>query len=179
MPTTPPYFEGAADGMDSSLSAGGAIDEEESNPDTAWVACAVSRDLMLQLESVVAQADSDLVSVMPHVMTAFNGARSVLQKMDCWFVQVEKDKLLMALITGGHWQTLSSRQITGDRWQQELPLLIDREWRINGVQQVSREVVISAPEASQATMNGGPVRTYTTLWGARKPGSPFKQNNEQ
>ena len=120
----------------------------------AWVACAVSRDLMLQLESVVAQAGSDLVSVMPHVMTAFNGARSVLQKMDCWFVQVEKDKLLMALITGGHWQTLSSRQITGERWQQELPLLIDREWRINGVQLVSREVVISAPEASQAAMNG-------------------------
>lgn len=120
----------------------------------AWVACAMSRDLMLQLESVVTQAGSDLVSVTPHVMTAFNGARSAMQKMDCWFVQVEKDKLLMALITGGHWRTLSSRQITGERWQEELPMLLDREWRINGIHQVSREVVISAPEASQGAMNG-------------------------
>lgn len=87
-------------------------------------------------------------------MTAFNGARSAMQKKDCWFVQVEKEKLLMALITDGHWQTLSNRHIVGEHWQQELPMLLDREWRINGVSQVSREVVISAPESSQGAMNG-------------------------
>ena len=120
----------------------------------AWVACAASLDLMRQLDAAVAQVGSDLVSVMPHIMSAFNGARRAMQKMDCWFVQVEKEKLLMALITGGHWQTLSSRHIAGEHWQQELPMLLDREWRINGVSHVSREVVISAPESSQAAMNG-------------------------
>ncbi len=120
----------------------------------AWVACAVSLDLIRQLEAAVAQAGSDLISVMPHIMTAFNGARRAVQKKDCWFVQVEKEKLLMALITGGHWQTLSNRYIVGEHWQQELPMLLDREWRINGVSQVSREVIISAPESSQGALNG-------------------------
>lgn len=120
----------------------------------AWIACAMSLDLMRQLETAVAQGGSELVSVLPHVMTAFNGARHAMQKKDCWFVQVEKEKLLMALITAGHWQTLSNRHIAGEHWQRELPMLLDREWRINGIDQVSREVLISAPESSQGAMNG-------------------------
>lgn len=126
----------------------------ETSRGAAWIACAVNRELMQQLEAAVTQADSDLVSVTPHMMTAFNGARSAIKNMNCWFVQVEKDKLLMALISGGCWRTLSSRQIAGEHWQLELPQLLDREWRIHGVTQVSREVVISAPESSQAVING-------------------------
>ena len=120
----------------------------------AWVACAVSRDLLSQLETSITQAGSHLVSVKPHVMTAFNGARRVLNNKSCWFVQVEKDKLLIALISQGRWQTLGSRQIVGEHWQQELPLLLDREWRLNGVSPVSREVIISAPESHQSALDG-------------------------
>ena len=120
----------------------------------AWLACAMDQDLMTQLEVAVTQADLKLVSVAPHIMPAFNSARRALKNKDCWFVQVEKDKLLLALITGGHWQTISSRQIAGEHWQQELPLLLDREWRLNGMRQVSRVVVISAPEANQAALDG-------------------------
>lgn len=120
----------------------------------AWLACAMDQDLMTQLEVAVTQADLKLVSVAPHIMPAFNSARRALKNKDCWFVQVEKDKLLLALITGGHWQTISSRQIAGEHWQQELPLLLDREWRLKGMRQVSRVVVISAPEANQAALDG-------------------------
>ncbi len=119
-----------------------------------WVACAVDRDLMSQLETVVSQAGLNLVSVAPHLMNALNDARSTIKNKDCWFVQIEKDKLLMALITGGHWKTLSSCQITGENWQQELPMLLDREWRINGLSQVARAVYISAPEAHQRALDG-------------------------
>lgn len=120
----------------------------------AWFACAVSRDFLSQLETAVTQAGSDLVSLTPHVMTAFNRARNTFKNKDCWFVQVEADRLFMALITGGQWQTLSSRQISGEHWQQELPVLLDREWRLNGVSPVSREVVISAPESHQGALDG-------------------------
>lgn len=120
----------------------------------AWVACAMDRDLLTRLEEAVVQAGSQLVSVMPHVMPAFNGVRRTLKHKDCWFVQIEKDKMLLALISSGHWQTISSRKIVGEHWQQELPQLLDREWRLNGLSQVPREVLISAPEAHQAALDG-------------------------
>lgn len=120
----------------------------------AWFVCAIERDLLLLLEQGIAQTQSKLVSLTPHIMPAFNSARHAIKYKDCWFVQVEKDRLLLALIAGGHWQMLSSRQIVGDRWQQELPLLLDREWRLNGMSQVPREVIISAPEAHQAALDG-------------------------
>ena len=120
----------------------------------AWFACAIDRDLLLLLEQGVTQTNSELVSVTPHLMPAFNSARQAIKRKDCWFVQVEKDRLLLALISGGHWQMLSSRKIAGERWQQELPLLLEREWHLNGISQVPREVVISAPEAQQAALDG-------------------------
>jgi len=120
----------------------------------AWFACAIDRDLLLLLEQSVTQTNSKLVSVAPHIMPAFNSARRAIQRKDCWFVQIEKDRLLLAMITGGHWQMLSSRKIVGERWQQELPLLLEREWRLHGMNQVPREVMISAPEAHQAALDG-------------------------
>lgn len=120
----------------------------------AWFACAVNRDLLAQLESMLMQAGSSLESVTPHVMTAFNSTRKEFKHLDCWFVQIESDRLLMALMTGGHWQTLSSRQIQGEVWQQALPVWLDREWRLNGVSPVSRKVVICAPESHQAALDG-------------------------
>ncbi len=120
----------------------------------AWFACAMDRDLLTHLEETMVQAGSKLVSVAPHILPAFNSARQTIKRKDCWFVQVEKDRLLLALIAGGHWQTLSSRQIVGELWQQELPLLLEREWRLNGMSHVPREVIISAPEAHQAALDG-------------------------
>ena len=110
--------------------------------------------MLTQLEETVAQAGAKLVSVAPHLMTAFNNARQAIKSKAYWFVLVEKDRLLLALMNGGHWHSVSSRQIVGEQWQQELPLLLEREWRINGLGQVPREVVISAPEAHQAALNG-------------------------
>lgn len=120
----------------------------------SWFVCAIDRDLMAQLETAVAQTGSKLISVAPHLMPAFNNARRTIKNKDCWFVQVEKDRLLLGLILGGRWQMLSSRQIAGEHWQRELPLLLDREWRLNGMREVSRVVVISAPEANQGVLDG-------------------------
>jgi hypothetical protein len=120
----------------------------------AWLVCAMDRDLLLLLEQSVTQSNSKLVSVAPHIMPTFNSARHAIKRKDCWFVQVEKDRLLLALISGGHWQTMSSRKIVGERWQQELPLLLERELRLYGMSQVPREVVFSAPEAHQAALDG-------------------------
>ena len=119
-----------------------------------WFAAAVERALVEQLEQAVGQAQSKLVSVMPHVMPAFNSARRAIKERDLWFVQVEKQQLLLALILDGRWQTISRRHVSDAHWQTELPLLLEREWRLKGLDQVPRTVAISAPEAHQAALDG-------------------------
>ena len=120
----------------------------------AWLAGAVDRSLLAQLDAAVAPARSKLVSVMPHLMPAFNSARRRIKERDLWFVQLEKDQLLLMLILGGRWQAISRRHIQDQQWQTELPLLLDREWRLKGSGQAPRSVVISAPEAHQAALDG-------------------------
>ena len=121
----------------------------------AWLASAVERALLAQLETVAEGTRSKLVSVMPHLMPTFNLARHKLKHKDLWFVQVEKYKLLLMLILDGHWQIISSRHIQKEQWQLELPLLLEREWRLKGTgQKVPRRVIISAPEAHQAALYG-------------------------
>jgi len=120
----------------------------------AWFVGAMDREFLNQVEAVAQQAGCALRSVEPHVMPAFNGIRKLIKTRNCWFAQIENDRLLLGMIQNGHWLTLSSRQIQRDAWQRELPLLLEREWRINGMSQVPREVVISAPEAKQAALDG-------------------------
>ena len=101
-----------------------------------WFAAAVERALVVaQLEQAVGQAQSTLVSLMPHVMPAFNSARRVLKTRNLWFVQVEKQQLLLALILDGRWQTISRRHVSDAHWQTELPLLLEREWRLTHCRQ--------------------------------------------
>jgi hypothetical protein len=87
-------------------------------------------------------------------MPAFNAARREIKRSDAWFVQVEDKKLLLGLILGGHWQSIGSRQVSDEGWQQELPLLLDREWRLKGMGNSPRAVYVSAPEAKQAALDG-------------------------
>ena len=77
-----------------------------------------------------------------------------MKARDLWFVQVEKQQLLLALILHGRWHTISRRHVTDEDWQVQLPLLLEREWRVKGLEQVPRTVVISAPEAQQSAIDG-------------------------
>ena len=139
------YGEGVADW---------AYSVSETGRDAAWLAAAIDRDLLTQLADAIGQVRSKLVSLTPHLMPAFNAARREIKRDKAWFVQVENQKLLLGLILGGHWQSLSSRQMGDADWPLELPLLLDREWRLNGVGNAPRTVYIFAPEAKQGVLEG-------------------------
>ncbi len=126
----------------------------ENSRGAAWFVAAIERALVEGLEAIVSHAQSKLVSLMPHVMPAFNNARAAIKGPDLWFVQVEKQQLLLALILDGRWQTISRRHVSAGEWQTELPLLLDREWRLKGLDQVPRTVAISAPEEQQSALDG-------------------------
>ena len=139
------YGEGVADW---------AYSVSETGRDAAWLAAAIDRALLTQLTDAIGYARSKLVSLTPHLMPAFNAARREIKRDKAWFVQVENQKLLLGLILGGHWQSLSSRQMSDADWPLELPLLLDREWRLNGVGNAPRAVYIFAPEAKQGVLEG-------------------------
>lgn len=126
----------------------------ETGRGASWLAAAIDRPLLAQLEESIGMNRSKLVSVMPHLMPAFNAARHEIKRPKAWFVQVENKKLLLGLILGGHWQSIGSRQVSDDAWQQELRVLLDREWRLKGMGNSPRAVYISAPEATQAALDG-------------------------
>lgn len=139
------YGEGSADW---------AYSVSETGRGASWLAAAIDRPLLAKLEESTGNSRSKLVSVMPHLMPAFNAARREIKRHDAWFVQVENKKLLLGLILGGHWQSIGSRQVSDEAWQQELPVLLDREWRLKGMGNSPRAVYVSAPEAKQAALDG-------------------------
>ncbi len=126
----------------------------ETGREASWLAAAIDRPLLAQIEEITLRAKSQVVSVMPHLMPAFNNVRRDMKRRDAWIVQVEHNKLLLGLLLGGHWQSIGSRQVSHDAWQIELPLLLDREWRLKGMGKAPRTVYISAPEAKQAALDG-------------------------
>ena len=126
----------------------------ETGRGASWLAAAIDRPLLVKLEESIVNSRSKLASVTPHLMPVFNGARRGLKLNDAWFLQVESKKLLLGLILGGHWQSISSRQISDAAWQQELPILLDREWRLKGMGKSPRTVYISAPDAAQVALDG-------------------------
>jgi len=119
----------------------------------AWFASAVDQALLAQLEDAVGQAQSQLRSVTPHLMPAFNRARRALKEKNLWFVQVEPHRLLLLLILGGRWHAVSSHPVSGTPWQTQLPLLLEREWHLHGEGTMPRKLVISAPEAQPAALD--------------------------
>lgn len=135
----------------------------ETGVDAPWLACAVDRALLDQIEEAVTHGKSKLVSVMPHLMSVFNAMRSTLRARDAWFVQVERGRLLLTLILNGQWHAMSSRQIAGDSWHRELPLLLEREAQLKGVAHIPRGVYVSAPEAQQAVLDGAGKWVYRWL----------------
>lgn len=135
----------------------------ETGIDAPWLACAVDRALLDQIEEAVTHGKGRLVSVVPHLMSVFNAMRSTMRAKDAWFVQVERGRLLLALILNGQWQALSSRQIAGDTWHRELPLLLEREAQLKGLTHIPRGVYVSAPEAQQAVLDGAGKWVYRWL----------------
>lgn len=120
----------------------------------AWVGSAIDRALLFRLEHLLNDAHCRLTSLAPHIGPAFNDARRTIRTRDLWFVQLEPSKLLVGLIVGGRWQALVSRAVSPENWMKELSVLLNREWRLQGLTQAPRKVYISAPEVAPQSLNG-------------------------
>jgi len=128
-----------------------------------WLACAVDRALIDQLTEAVTRGKSRLNSVMPHLAAALNRTRRTLKANDAWFVQIEPGRLDVALFVQGRWRALSSRRIGEDEVARELPLMLDREVRLSGLNAIPRDVYLSAPGMKSGGLDGAGKWVYRWL----------------
>lgn len=92
----------------------------------AQLACAVDAALVAELKACCA-GKARLVSVQPHLMSAFNRWRGRIPKEGAWLALGEPDRVCLALLGAGGWRALHNargRAETGD-WNE----LIEREAR--------------------------------------------------
>jgi len=111
------------------------------------LACAVESSLLSSLRAV-----SGVVSIQPYLMSAFNERRGRLPREAAWFVLQEEGRLTFALIAGGAWRLVRSRQANGD-WQSLLPELLDREIAASGEPGCDR-VFLCAESEAPASLGG-------------------------
>lgn len=90
------------------------------------LAGAVDAELLGCLRSMFARPGVALRSIQPHLMAAFNDARSQLRGRSAWLALLEPSHLCLALLRDGHWSRVRNVRIGGP-WRQELAQILERE----------------------------------------------------
>jgi hypothetical protein len=116
------------------------------------LASAMDRALSEELDEAFAASKTTLVSVQPYLASIYNKQRGSFADESAWFVMVENGKLLLSLITDEHWRSIAVRNVSMDGWQEELPLMLDREWRLKGIAEGPRLVYLYGPEVRNAPL---------------------------
>lgn len=136
-----------------------AIRVDEPRRGRPTLACAVDQELLEGLDASLAAAGSRLVSVRPGLAAAFNAVHAAFTAASAWFVMVENGKLLLSLARDGAWQVVTARKAASDAWTAELPVLLEREWRLKGIAEVPDRVYVYATDGRKPTLPaGGPWR---------------------
>jgi hypothetical protein len=90
------------------------------------LASGVDAELLKGLRSMFARSGIALRSIQPHLMAAFNNARSQLRRRSTWLALLEPGHLCLALLRDGYWSRVRSLRIDSS-WRQELPRILERE----------------------------------------------------
>lgn len=88
-----------------------------------------------------------VVSIQPHLMSAFNAQHEEFDTDPGWFVVHEPGRLTLGLIANGEWKLLRNRAARAD-WQETLRDLIQRETTASGETACERVLLASAMGAA-------------------------------
>jgi hypothetical protein len=115
------------------------------------LASGVDRELLDSLRSMFVRPGMALRSIQPHLMAAFNDARSQLRRRSAWLALLEPGHLCLALLRDGHWMRVCSVRIDGT-WRQELPRILAREAFLVDDAAVPQEVYVGHLEAGELVL---------------------------
>lgn len=108
------------------------------------VASAIDAALLFDLETALTSSGHQLTSLQPYLMAAFNHLRNSVDDKTHWFVLVEPGRVCQALLQRGEWQRLYTARL-GNDWATELPSVLDREFRIAGLEAQEGNVTLCLP----------------------------------
>jgi len=115
----------------------------ETAPFGPRLACAVDRELIEGLASILVTNQIRLVSVQPFLVAAFNRIRQTVGNGSCWIVVEEPGRLTLALLQRGAWVAIRSRR-SDERWRMVLPEILERESAFLGLDQPCTRVIVCA-----------------------------------
>ncbi len=121
-------------------------------PRGARLACAIERKLVAALAERSVAARTDLVSVQPFLVAAFNRIRDLAGAGSCWLVVEEPGRLTLAYLQKGAWIAVRSRRVD-ERWRMLLPEIIERESACLALPETCTRVIVCAQEAFDTGMH--------------------------
>jgi hypothetical protein len=114
------------------------------------MASAVDTRLLDSLRELFGRARVNLKSIQPHLMLAYNACKASLRGRSVWLALIEHGNLCLALLQKGRWTWVRSMRI-GMQWQEELPMLLEREaFNVCAGTDIS-DVLLWAPEHDAAS----------------------------
>lgn len=152
---------------------GDAVDgwEIRISPNSAGLpalASAVDGALLGRLRGLLEEQGLVVKSIQPHLMLAFNSCRTRLHGCNAWFAMLEPGSLCLGALRDGQFVWMRKMRI-GQAWQDELPMLLEREAYLADVGLDTNEVLLWAPQ-----LEGEEIRE-AGLWNIRQlnPGSMY------
>jgi hypothetical protein len=121
-------------------------------PRGARLACAIERKLVAELAERSVAARTDLVSVQPFLVAAFNQLRDRAGAGSCWLVVEEPGRLTLAYLQKGAWMAVRSRRVDKG-WRVVLPEIIERESACLALSETCTRVIVCAQEAFDTGMH--------------------------
>jgi hypothetical protein len=121
-------------------------------PKGARLACAIERSLVEALAQKSVAAHTDLVSVQPFLVAAYNQIRDLAGAGSCWLVVEEPGRLTLAYLQRGAWIAVRSRRVDTN-WRLVLPEIIERESACLALPETCTRVIVCAQEAFDTGMH--------------------------
>lgn len=115
----------------------------------ARLASATETALIEALDAVLIEHRATLVSLQPCLMAGYNQLRGSLGNEASWLVIEEPGRLTLALIEAGVWKAVRSRRVAHD-WKRTLPLILERECALLGVERCTRAMIYAQKEIDAA-----------------------------
>lgn len=132
-----------------------AVQVESALPGYERMAAAVPNELLQALRAEIGKTGSQLDSVKPYFVAAFNNWRSHFDAArPGWLVTHEEGRLCLGLQHKGRWRWIRAIR-AGSDWREQLPDLVENEAMLAGVTEQHAEVLVFAPAEPMLAIRSG------------------------
>ncbi len=121
-------------------------------PGMPKLASGIDPTLLDNIRQICAASKLHVSSVQPYLMRTFNLHRPLFKSGSAWFVVVEHGRLTLALFNQHAWQHISTHMIHNENLTAELPLLLDRQLCLSGLENPPANVYLHAPDHAKLAL---------------------------